>query len=172
MKILFVYPSFQRHAEAHPELLDHVPMQEYLGSPSLGIASIAAITPPEWTLSYRDDRLEPADYPTDASVVALSFFTAAAKRALELADYFRSLGKTVIAGGIFPTMMPEVVQAHVDAVVIGEGEGVWLQLLEDIKRGELKPTYRNTAPVCLEQLPAPDLSLYYQSESDSFVTGL
>ena len=33
MKVLFVYPRFERHAQAHPELLQYVPMNEYLGSP-------------------------------------------------------------------------------------------------------------------------------------------
>lgn len=31
MKVLFVYPRFQRHAEANPELHDIVPMNEYVG---------------------------------------------------------------------------------------------------------------------------------------------
>jgi hypothetical protein len=34
-KVRFVYPRFQRHAEAHPELLEHVPCNEYFGPPSL-----------------------------------------------------------------------------------------------------------------------------------------
>ena len=44
-KILFVYPRFERHADSHPELRRFVPMNEYLGSPSLGISTMAAITP-------------------------------------------------------------------------------------------------------------------------------
>ena len=44
MKVLFVYPRFSRHAEHHPELREHVPMNEYMGSPSLGIACIASAT--------------------------------------------------------------------------------------------------------------------------------
>ncbi|MBT3220581.1 MAG: B12-binding domain-containing radical SAM protein [Proteobacteria bacterium] len=168
MKVLFVYPHFQRHAEAHPELLDSVPMTEYLGSPSLGIAAIAALTPPEWEVEFRDDRLSPADVPTDADIVALSFFTGAAKRGLALADYFRSNGKTVVAGGIFPTMMPDVTAPHVDAVVIGEGEGSWLRLLDDYKKGELKPQYRCLDTVDLANLPIPDLSLYFGLENDRF----
>ncbi len=87
MKILFVYPRFSRHAEAHPELREWVPMNEYLGSPSLGIAAIAAVTPSEVEFELRDDRLSPADVPTDADLVAFSFFTPAATRALELAGW-------------------------------------------------------------------------------------
>lgn len=168
MKVLFVYPRFSRHAQDHPELLDVVPMNEYLGSPSLGIAALAAVTPPEWTLEYRDDRVEPADRPTDADVVALSFFTPAATRALELARYFKGLGKTVIAGGIFTTMMPDEVQPHVDAVVVGEGDARWPSILEDARRGRLRPRYLGSGTVDVTQLPLPRLSIYLDHERDGF----
>jgi len=168
MKVLFVYPRFNRHSDDHPELRDHVPMNEYLGSPSLGIAMMSAMTPDSWEVEYRDDRVVPADRDTDADLIALSFFTPAASRALELADFFRALGKTVVAGGIFPTMMPAVVAPHVDAVVIGEGETVWQTVLDDAAKGTLKLHYRASSPVDLSTLPVPDLPLYFDSEGETF----
>lgn len=167
MKVLFVYPRFARHAEANPELLQYVPMNEYLGSPSLGIASVAACTPEGWEIEYRDDRLEPADGPTDADVVALSFFTPAATRALQLADRFRAMGKKVVAGGIFPTMMPDVVQPHVDAVIVGEGEPIWPRLLADVANGTLKPRY-GVELADLATVPLPRLDLYFREERGAF----
>lgn len=167
MKILFVYPRFSRHADDHPELRRWVPMKEYLGSPSLGIASIAAVTPPGWELEFRDDRLEDAARPTDADLVAMSFFTPAASRGMQLGDYFRGQGKTVVAGGIFPTAMPEEVAPHVDAVVVGEGEGVWPTLLADFEQGALKPRYDAvTCPVA--DLPLPRVDLYIDQERGPF----
>ena len=68
-------------------------MNEYLGSPSLGIAAMAAVTPDDIEVEFRDDRLSPADRPTDADLVAFSFFTPAATRAIELAAYFRGAGQ-------------------------------------------------------------------------------
>jgi len=168
MKVLFVYPRFNRHADDHPELLDHVPMNEYLGSPSLGIAMMSAMTPDSWEVEYRDDRLAPAEFETDADVVALSFFTPAATRGLELADHFRARGKTVVAGGIFPTMMPDTVAPHVDAVVVGEGETVWPRLLADFADAALKPRYEASEPIGLTELPVPDLGLYIAEEGDAF----
>ena len=166
-KVLFVYPRFDRHAESHPALRTFVPMNEYLGSPSLGIASVAATTTPGWAVEYRDDRVVDADAPTDADVVALSFFTPAATRALALADRFRGMGKTVVAGGIFPSLMPGVVSAHVDAVVVGEGETVWPELLADVAAGTLQPYYR--APIAdLCRVPVPRLDLYFAAERDGF----
>jgi radical SAM superfamily enzyme YgiQ (UPF0313 family) len=163
MKILFVYPSFSRHADHHPELRDAVPMQEYLGSPSLGIGCLLACTPPDLAVEYRDDRLAPADADTDADLVALSFFTPAASRAMALADHFRRQGKLVVAGGIFPTMMPAEVAAHVDAVVVGEGEGVWAEVLRDAAAGQLRALYRG-GPVDPATLRAPDLRPLFDRE--------
>lgn len=168
MKVLFVYPAFHRHADDHPELREHVPMNEYLGSPSLGIASMIAHTPGTWEIAYRDDRLEPADGETDAHIVALSFFTPAATRALQLADHFRAQGHTVVAGGIFPTAMPDVVARHVDAIVVGEGEILWPRLLHDFVRGQLRPRYENDGTVDLNQVGIPDLSYYFASERAEF----
>ncbi len=168
MKILFVYPRFQRHAEAHPELKKWVPMNEYLGSPSLGIAAMAAVTPDDIELEFRDDRLSPADRATDAEVVAFSFFTPAATRAIELAAYFRALGKKTIAGGIFPTMMPELCEQHFDAVVVGEGEPVWLQVLADVRSRSLKRRYKAPEVPDITQLPQPRVDLYLAKEAGDF----
>jgi radical SAM superfamily enzyme YgiQ (UPF0313 family) len=166
VKVLFVYPRFERHADSNPELRTYVPMEEYLGSPSLGIAMVAAMTPPGWAIEYRDDRLAPADGATDADLVAVSFFTPAASRAFELAAAFRAQGKTVVAGGIFPSLMPEEAAAHFDALVIGEGEAVWPQVLADFAAGALRPRY--SAPVAAEALPQPRMDLYFGSEGAGF----
>ena len=167
MKVLFVYPRFQRHADSNPELRAFVPMKEYLGSPSLGIASVAAMTPPGWEIEFRDDRVVDAARPTDADVVALSFFTPAATRALELADWFRAQGLPVVAGGIFPTMMPAEVVPHVDAVVLGEGEALWAQVLDDAMHKRLQPIYGPV--ICdLDTLPPPRTDLYFSAEGPDF----
>jgi radical SAM superfamily enzyme YgiQ (UPF0313 family) len=168
MKVLFIYPRFQRHSDANPELRKYVPMNEYLGSPSLGIASMAAVTPPEWEIEFRDDRLAPADGPTDADLVAFSFFTPAATRAIELSKHFRAQGKMTVAGGIFATMMPEECTPHFDAVVHGEGEPVWAQVLADAAARKLKPHYDFEGMYDLGALPLPKLSLYFDREGPGF----
>ena len=167
MKLRFVYPKFSRHAEHHPELRESVPCNEYFGPPSLGIACLAAVTPGEWDFDFRDDRVEDVGLDDDVDLVALSFFTAAASRGLELADAFRARGKKVVVGGIFPTMMPDVAAEHADAVVVGEGEGVWNDVLVDAKQGSLKPRYSGSA-VDPSTLPLPRVDLYIEQENDTY----
>jgi len=48
----------------------------------------------------------------------------------------------VVLGGLHASVLPEEASAHVDAVVVGEGEPVWATLLEDFEEGRLKKLYR------------------------------
>lgn len=165
MRVQFIYPSFERHAQSHPELLRYVPCDEYLGGAGLGIASMAAVTPAEIEIAFHDDRVTPFPLDRDADLYAFSFFTPAATRAFELADALRARGKRTVAGGIFPSMMPEETLKHFDAVVIGEGEGVWGDVLADAERGLLCGPYRAFAPFDVQKLPPPRVDLYVENES-------
>ncbi len=168
MKVKFVYPKFQRHAEAHPELLESVPCNEYFGPPSLGIASIAAVTPPEWEIDFRDDRVEDVGLDEPVDLVAISCFTPSARRAMALADEFRARGTQVVMGGIFPTSMPDEAGTHADAVVVGEGEPVWHDVLRDAANKSLRPRYKATAPTDLSKLPLPRVDLYLAKEGPTY----
>jgi radical SAM superfamily enzyme YgiQ (UPF0313 family) len=169
VKIRFVYPRFERHADAHPELRTYVSANEYFGPPSLGIASLAAVTPPEWEFDFRDDRVDDPGFDDDGiDLVAISCFTPSAMRAMEIADEFRARGKKVVMGGIFPTMRPPQAGAHADAVVVGEGEVAWLELLGDVRRGALRPRYEGSAPADLSTLPLPRLDLYWGRETERY----
>ncbi len=168
MKICFVYPDFERHAQSHPELREHVPVNEYIGPPSLGIASVAAQTPEGHEIELIDDRVTPFDPDHDADLFALSFFTPAATRGLEIADALRQRGKKVVVGGIFPSRMPDECAPHADAVVVGEGEAVWPRVVEDACNGGLKPRYDGGCNLDLAAIRRPRVELYLDNETESF----
>lgn len=69
-------------------------------------------------------------------------------------DILRERGMKVVLGGFNPTALPEQAKEHADAVVIGEAESVWGDVLEDARRGKLKPFYHGR-PLPLENLPPP-----------------
>ncbi len=166
MRVQFIYSSFERHAQSHPELLEFVPCDEYLGGAGLGIACMAAVTPADVEVAFHDDRVTPFDVDgSSADVYAFSFFTPAATRAFELSDALRAAGKKTVCGGIFPSLMPDEAAEHFDAVVIGEGEGVWPDVLEDAKKGTLRPRYEASAPFDVTKLPPPRIDLYVNGES-------
>lgn len=165
MRVLFVYPRFGRHADWHPELRELVPCNEYLGPPSLGIAAVAASTPEGVEVEFRDDRVRPLDLtrPPEADLYAIGSFTPQATRAFEIADALRAQGRKVVLGGIFPSLMPEVAAEHADAIVVGEGEPVWPTVVEDARRGTLRPRYQ-APPADPATLRAPAIDLYLDAE--------
>jgi len=64
----------------------------------------------------------------------------------------------VVMGGPHVTVLPGEAAAHADAVVVGEGESVWRQVIEDAARGRLAACYRGEARP-LAGLPPPRYDL-------------
>lgn len=110
--------------------------------PTLSLASLAAVTPQDWDVSFHDDAVRATNFDTDADLIALTAMTAQANRAYQLADAFRSRGKTVVMGGFHASNLPDEALQHVDSVVVGEGELVWPRLLADFQAGQLQRLYR------------------------------
>ena len=109
----------------------------------LGLMVLAGLTPPEWETTIVDENLGVPDYPTmpRPDLVGITAFTSQANRAYEVAAQFRRLGVPVVMGGIHATMCLDEAMERVDAVVTGEGERVWPQVLEDARLGCLKRRY-------------------------------
>ena len=109
----------------------------------LNLTVLAGATPPGWDISIVDENLGRPDYETmrRPDVVGITAFTSQADRAYEVAAQFRRLGIPVVMGGIHATTRTDEVLEHVDAVVTGEGEGVWPQVLDDALRGGLQRRY-------------------------------
>ena len=121
--------------------------------PSLSLAAIAAVTPLEWEVVLCDDNSERIDFDTDADLIALTAMTPQAPRAYELAAGFRSRGKTVVMGGFHASNLPDEALNNVDAVVVGEGELVWPQLLADYRSGTLQKIYKTGSMMNMADIP-------------------
>lgn len=115
--------------------------------PSLGLLTLAGLTP---TLPFSVSYLEVPDLaalgndglpPGDFDVVAISSFSAQIREAYALADRFRAAGVRVILGGLHVTACPDEAALHADAIVIGEGEPVWPEVLRDLLNNSLQPRY-------------------------------
>lgn len=107
----------------------------------LAIAVLASLTPPGIRRAFYDDRLEqiPYDEPTDLAAINVESYSA--RRAYQVAEKFRRRGVPVVLGGFHATLMPDEVEKHADAVVVGAAEPLWPTLLEDFQAGKLKPRY-------------------------------
>ncbi len=108
---------------------------------------IAGATPAQFAdrLVLLDEAIEPIDYDEIQStdLVALSVHTLNARRAYEkIGKIKETSGATVIVGGIHATIFPEEVLDHgADAVVTGDGDLVWTDVVNDFFNGALQRLY-------------------------------
>jgi radical SAM superfamily enzyme YgiQ (UPF0313 family) len=128
--------------------------------PPLSLAVLAALTPPDWEVRLVDEAVEPIDFEAPADLVGITVMTSVAPRAYEVSARFRERGVPVVLGGIHPTALPEEAAAHADAVVVGEAEGVWPEVLRDAVRGRLRKFYRRRSRPDLAGLPVPRRDLF------------
>lgn len=129
--------------------------KKYMGSPPQNIFSAAACTPSDVNIEMTDETVDmKVHFKSDADLIAVFMSTPDAPRAYDIARKFREKGKTVVFGGLHASFLPEEALLHGDAVMIGESEGIWEQLLEDHKNGSLKTRYQRETPVDLASLKA------------------
>lgn len=130
--------------------------------PSLGLLTIAGMTPAEHDLQYIEiaDIREQKELPNGFDLVAISSYSAQIGEAYELARRYKQANVPVVIGGLHVTALPEEAAAYCDSVVIGEGESNWLNVLDDCQNGQLKPFYRpGDAEFDLADAPMPAFSL-------------
>jgi radical SAM superfamily enzyme YgiQ (UPF0313 family) len=104
----------------------------------LPLTTVAALTPPEHEVRIVDENVESLDFDTDCDLVGITFMTALAPRAYEIAREFKRRGNLVIGGGYHATLYPEDAAAHFDAIVAGSAEGAWERVLADVGSGRLR----------------------------------
>ncbi len=122
----------------------------------LSLMVLAGLTPAEWEISIVDENLGVPDYQAmpRPDLVGITAFTSQANRAYEVAGHFRRLGVPVVMGGIHATMCLDEVSERVDSVVTREADGVWSQVLEDVRQGHLKRRYDGGFAEMADVLPA------------------
>ena len=127
----------------------------------LAPATLAGLTPREqgFDVRFYDDRTEAVPFDEPADLVAMSVETYTAKRAYQIASEYRRRGVPVVMGGFHPTLVPEEASEYAEAIVIGEAEGIWPQLLSDARAGRLQRVYRQPQRPSLSGL-RPDRSIF------------
>ena len=126
---------------------------------ALAPALLASMTPKHIQVKFYDDRLEPIPYDEPTDLVAMSVETYTAKRAYQIASQYRRRGVPVVMGGFHATLVPDEVASYAEAVVVGEAEEVWPQLLDDFQRGRLQPLYKGAKRPSLQGLK-PDRRIF------------
>ncbi|HDY69734.1 MAG TPA: B12-binding domain-containing radical SAM protein, partial [Actinobacteria bacterium] len=145
MKILIIQPYHKSNVKTRGRI--------YMSQLTLPL--MAALTPSKHQVSVIDENVEPLDFNVDADLISITALTPTAPRAYEIADEFRRRGKKVVLGGVHPSLMAEEAAAHADAVVVGESEDSWPQLLADLEDGGMQSRYLAEVKPDLVGLPMP-----------------
>ncbi|MBP7706031.1 MAG: B12-binding domain-containing radical SAM protein [Candidatus Aminicenantes bacterium] len=160
MKLILIYPS-HRHIDGAQANKKQAKSHRY---PGMGLAMVAALTPPGNDISIVDDDREAIDYGRPADLVGISILTANAMRGYRIAREYRRRGVPVVLGGIHATACPEEAAGEADAVVAGEAEDTWPGLLRDFEAGRMQGIYRSTNDSPMAGLPLPRRDLLRKRE--------
>ncbi len=163
MKVKFIYPKFEKFLETYPELAEFPQIAAtwaYTMPPAMSIPVLINLLPEDVKWHVQDQNIEPIDFDDDSDLIAISFFTPQAGYAYELGDQFIKRGKTVVMGGMHPSMIPDDVVEHCTSVCIGEGDTVWPAIIDDFRNGRLKPVYKASSPPLPEQIASPKKGVF------------
>jgi radical SAM superfamily enzyme YgiQ (UPF0313 family) len=131
-----------------------------LYSPLAGLLAVAAAIPrDQYEVVLTDENIETIDFDLQADLVGISAMTSYVNRGYEIADQFRAKGVPVAMGGVHPSFMPREALKHADAVVIGEVELVMDKLLDDLRQGSMKGTYKSHKLHPMEGMAMPRYDL-------------
>lgn len=130
--------------------------------PSLGLLTLAGMTPDHHDIRY----IEIPDLHAEESelevfdLVAISSYSAQIDEAYELAQRYRDRGVPVVLGGPHVTALPQEAQKYCTSIIRGEGEPLWLDVLNDAEKEELKLIYdARTLDFSLDDAPMPAFEL-------------
>ena len=134
----------------------------------LAFAVLAGLTPADVAIEFFDERIEeiPQHFQSDLAAISVQTFTA--RRAYEIARGFKLRKIPVVLGGYHPTFMTAEALQHADSVVVGPAEGVWEQVIRDVKAGTLARIYRKDTPILLDRITY-DRSIFEGKKYSSFV---
>lgn len=145
MNIYLIFPRWPK-----------IPEQTPFHLPPLGIIQAAACIPEGHRIKLTDENVGPIAFDRDCDLVGISVMLACqAPRAYEIANEFKSRGRTVVMGGQHVTLCPDEAAEHADAVVVGEGEGLIEKMIADSVDGRIAKFYRHDGFPPLRNIPLP-----------------
>jgi radical SAM superfamily enzyme YgiQ (UPF0313 family) len=139
----------------------HASFGKHVLTPTLALTAVAGATPADWAVRYWDENLLQGPPPADPfpQVVGITVHLTFARRAFELAGWFRERGAKVVLGGLHVVSCPDECAPHADALAFGEGARLWPVILRDAAAGRLRPRYDGSyqTPYSADPPPRRDL---------------
>ena len=158
MRVLLVNPDFPDSYWSGKYALSFARRRSLL--PPLGLITVAALLPKDWTCrlvdlnveSLRDEDLAWAE------VVFLTGMLVQRPSLHEVLARCRRMGVRTVVGGPYATALPQELQ-KADHVVVGEAEDLVHELAADLAAGRARPVYREKGKPDLTAAPLPRFDL-------------
>jgi len=159
LNVLLVWPRFPSSFWSFDGILDLVPIKT--DQPPLGLLTIAALCPKNWTLRLIDrafEDLRDADI-LWADLVMVSGMRVQNDDIREILRRARAYGKRTIIGGPFASSEPDLLLSMADHVVVGEPDEVFPEIAADLTRGSAKRLYVVQEKPDVSKTPLPRFDL-------------
>ena len=165
MRILLISPSHYT-----PDGAIHKTTRYWTSA--LTLPYLKALTPPGYDVEMIDELFHDVTPYLDRhyDLVGITAMGPQIKRAYDLASHFRARGTRVVLGGTWVTLTVEESLRHADAVVAGEAEHVWPELLADFAEGRNRGVYRAGGWHDLTDLPRIDYTTLPLLKYDAYRT--
>jgi radical SAM superfamily enzyme YgiQ (UPF0313 family) len=142
VKALLVWPKIPTSFWTFSGMLELLPEKTVM--PPLGLITVAALCPPEWTLRLIDQAVEEL---TDndllwADLVMVGAMAVQKTGLDEVLARARRLGRRTIVGGPYASVIPDEMLEVADHVVAGEPDEVFYEIARDLEDGTARRLYK------------------------------
>jgi radical SAM superfamily enzyme YgiQ (UPF0313 family) len=158
-RLLLINPRFPESFWSFRWVLDTVRRGPKTMSAPLGLATLAALCPPDWTVVIADEEVEELPLNPDVDLVGICGMGVQSPRQIELLKQYRDRGYTTVVGGSYASLCPEHYTDHADHVIAGEAERIWPEFCRDYLRGEAAALYKEEGTIELSETPVPRFDL-------------
>jgi radical SAM superfamily enzyme YgiQ (UPF0313 family) len=175
IKALLVWPKIPNSFWAFSGMLELLPEKAVM--PPLGLITLAALCPAEWTLRLVDEAVEilTDDDLRWADLVMVGGMEVQKAGMAEILARARRWGRRTIVGGPYASSEPERMLALADHVVVGEPDEVFGEIAAALQAGTAKRHYEITDKPDVTHTPIPRFDLLkldrYASMSIQFSRG-
>ena len=122
MRLLLINPRAPESFWSFRWAVDEILPRKRAVNPPLGLATLAALTPPSWDVQIVDENVEAVPVDPRADLIGICGMGVQFPRQRELLEDYRRRGYYVVAGGSFASLCPEQYATIADTVVAGEAE--------------------------------------------------
>jgi radical SAM superfamily enzyme YgiQ (UPF0313 family) len=141
LKVLMVWPRVPNSFWGHQHTSKLIP--ERAPVPPLGLITVAALCPKDWTIRLIDQNVEEVrdDDILAADLVMVSGMRVQTQALREILVLARALGKRTMVGGPYASSEPEVLLPLADHVVVGEPDAEFQDIASDLESGSARRLY-------------------------------